>query len=504
MQSRNLFHTVRPYLSALAVIVTTGALIFTIYFTRLELEWTTFLAGILVAAILAEATRVSRAEWTVMRRTAQLSSIKDRLERESYLREKAEAKIAADRSRLQLFDEVLPIIAVLVDAQGYCRYHNHAFREWLHLRPEQIDTRHLQEITGARIYEEIELDIQRALHGKTIHADRMLTMQDGAVYHLSIDYVPQYDEAGKVSGAYILATDITEHRDVLIAPESSPPAKPALAEPESSEDNQELFIDSLFEQISSDEHVTSKVVEAIENSKFRLLYQLITPLGINSHEPRHYEVLIRLMEEEENMMPPGAFFPLAEKHGLMPYLDRWVVKHILEWASSPQRQNLLDDGSTFFINLARSTIRDAEFPAFVGQAVQEYGLPGSILCFEVPNGELTAAAARTADFIQAIRSHGCRAALSGFGRDMVSFDQIRGFQVEYLKIDGSVILNVRRNPVDLAKVVAISRVAQKIGVQTIAEFVEDDETMAKLKENGIDFAQGFGISKPHTLEPLAA
>jgi len=121
------------------------------------------------------------------------------------------------------------------------------------------------------------------------------------------------------------------------------------------------------------------------------------------------------------------------------------------------------------------------------------------LCFEVAEADLSAYAPRVAEFIRQVRQRGCRVALSGFGRDAVSFDQIRGFQVEFLKIDGGTILNMLSNPVDLAKVVSIDRVAKKIGVKTIAELVESDEIVSKLSEVGVDFAQGFGISRPRRL-----
>jgi EAL domain-containing protein (putative c-di-GMP-specific phosphodiesterase class I) len=104
-----------------------------------------------------------------------------------------------------------------------------------------------------------------------------------------------------------------------------------------------------------------------------------------------------------------------------------------------------------------------------------------------------------AEFIRQVRQCGCRVALCGFGRNPASFDQIRGFQVDFLKIDGSTILNMLSNPAALDKVVSINRVAKKIGVKTIAELVESDEIVAKLGEVGIDFAQGFGVSRPRRL-----
>ena len=107
--------------------------------------------------------------------------------------------------------------------------------------------------------------------------------------------------------------------------------------------------------------------------------------------------------------------------------------------------------------------------------------------------------ADVAAFASGVRQCGCLVALGGFGRDRVLFDLIRGFQVEFLKIDGSVILNILQDPVTLAKVRAVSGVAKKIGVKTVAEFVENEEIINRLKEIGIDYVQGFGISRPRPL-----
>ena len=507
MLGRKLFRTVRPYLSALAVVVVAGLLVFTIYFTRLSLQWTAFLTGILVAAILAEATRVSKAEWIVMRRTAQLSSLKDRLERETTLRKNAEKKVAAGKPRLQLLDEAMLTMVVLVDPDSRCRYHNRAFREWQHLRPEQIDAHHLSEIIGAISYEEIKPMLQQSLLGKSVRYERKQTMPDGAVYHLSCEHVPQLGEDGKTTGVFILADDVTALRDV--APRASKPSGRATASPTPSGEapdngtSQELFIDSLYEQIGGEgnaEAEENRIASAIRNGEFHLLYQLISPLVTPTEEARHYEILIRLMEEEESMMPPGAFFPLAEKYGMMPYLDRWVVKHALELASGSESSSYLDIGSMLFINLARDTVKDPAFPPYVQQTLQDSGMPAAILCFEIPYAELAQSGDHIATFIQSIRSIGCCVALSGFGQHSVSFDLIRGFRIEFLKIDGSVILNVHRDPVEQAKVAAICRVAKKIGVRTIAEFVENDETVDLLQNAGVDFVQGFGIARPRQLE----
>ncbi|HLP98622.1 MAG TPA: EAL domain-containing protein [Sideroxyarcus sp.] len=498
MRSGNLFRMVRSYLTAVAVIATAAALVFAIYFTEASLQWSAFLTGVLVAAVLAEAVRVSRSEWIVMRRTAQLSALKDKLERESVLRRRAEEKIAADKAHLQLLDEKLQTMVALIDAKGICRYHNHAFREWASLRPELIDGRHIREILGATVYAEIATAIRQSLDGHDIRYERMQHMASGAVYRLAVEHVPQFDDSGKVTGFYILADDITARADLSPSGTVQPGVPDAAAAARNIAD-QQLFIDSFSEQVTGQRDAGNRIIAAIQRGEFRLYCQLISPLRADSGETEHYEILVRLAEEEEGMMPPGAFFPLAEKHGLMPYLDRWVVQHVLEWASG-NAQQLRQADSVFFINVAAATIGDPEFPDFLRATLEAFGMQASLLCFEVPDTELYVRGASVAEFVRRVRECGCRVALSGFGRDAVSFDLIRGFQVEFLKIDGSLILNMLRDPVGLAKVVSIDQVAKKIGVRTVAELVESEALIAKLREVGVDYGQGFGISRPRALE----
>lgn len=491
-----IFRRVRVYLVSAAVVATAVALVSTIFLTQDSLQWIAFLTGILIASVLAEAVRSSRSEWVLLRRTAQLSSIKEKLDLEMTLRKSADEKIADAKARLQLIDETLLTMVVLFDVGGNCRYHNRAFREWLHLKAEFIDGRHMREIFGAKAYAAIATAVRQSLDGQLVHYEHMQEMPGGAVYRLEVEHVPQFDATGKVTGFYFLAEDITRRDDVTVT------AKPATVSAgdfgADGHADQEMFLNAFSEQIGGRKDAGKQFIAAIQQGEFRLYCQLISPLPLKSGKVAHYEILVRLMEEEGSTMPPGAFFPLAERNGLMPYLDRWVVQHVLEWAASQQNLNR-DTGSLYFINIATATIGDPEFPGFLQNMLDELDMPGSILCFEVSETDLSAYAPRVAEFIRQVRLCGCRVALSGFGRDAVSFDQIRGFQVEFLKIDGGTILNMLSNPVDLAKVVSIDRVAKKIGVKTIAELVESDEIVGKLCEVGVDFAQGFGISRPRPL-----
>ncbi|BCK87974.1 hypothetical protein MIZ01_1771 [Sideroxyarcus emersonii] len=502
MRVRVIFRTVQPYISALAVILTAGALVFAIYFTQLGMQWITFLGGVLVAAILAEATRVSRLEWIATRRSAQLSAARDKLERETKLRKLAEETLAACKPRLQLIDEVLPTMIALFDASGQCRYHNRALLEWLHLRADQVRDQHIRKILGSGVYQETATSVRQSLDGHRVRYERTQKMPDGAVYKLAVEHIPQFGEDGKVTGFYMLMNDITSPGDLHKAAIAAGPASSVSVEPvriPEATASQDRFIESFSEQISGHKDALN-IRAAIEKGDFSLYCQLISPLTPESGEAEHYEILVRLIEEEEGMMPPGAFFPLAEKYGLMPHLDRWVVQHVTAWAAHHNPPEEKRKRSLYFVNLSAATIADPSFPEFLQLTLLEYGVPGAILCFEVPNAELVAKPAVVAEFAQRVRQCGSLVAISGFGHDRISFDLIRGFQVEYLKIDGNIIFNIHRDPVELAKITAINRVAKLIGVKTIAELVESEETIATLREVGIDFAQGFGISRP---QPLA-
>ncbi len=504
MKARVIFHTVRPFVSGLAVIGISAALVFTIYFSELGPQWSTFLSGVLVAAVLSEASRASRVEWQATRRLAQITVLKDKLDHEKKLRRWTEDTIAASKPRLHLIDEVLPTMVAFFDTQGHCRYHNRAFMEWLHLRPDQIDGQHIRTILGSQAYQESATAVRQSLDGQHVHYARTQEMPDGAVYRLHVEHIPQLNEDGKLSGFFMLMNDITSPGDVQntdvnaqISARSEDTAEiHALLQDEIS--NQNTYVDSFSQQISGQKGIDI-IRTAIEKGDFSLYCQLISPLASDSTEMEHYEVLVRLLEEEEGMMPPGAFFPLAEKYGLMPNLDRWVVQHVTEWVSIQNNQDKKRKSSLFFINLSGATISDHSFPEFLQLTLMEYGVPGAALCFEIPNFELVAKPNEVATFAQRIKQCGSQLAISGFGHDRISFDLLRGFRVEFLKIDGSIIFNILRSPVELAKITAVNQVAKKIGVKTIAELVESEETIAKLREVGIDYAQGFGISRPRPL-----
>ena len=136
------------------------------------------------------------------------------------------------------------------------------------------------------------------------------------------------------------------------------------------------------------------------------------------------------------------------------------------------------------------------------QQLHKHGLSGEVLCFEITDADLVAHRGDAEEFARCIKKAGCRLALSGFGRDRVSFNVLKNLPLDFIKIDGNLILHVLKNAADLGKVVAINRIARGIGLTTVAEMVEDDVTMGRLREMPVDYGQGFGISRPRPLSEL--
>ena len=486
VNTEKLSSPVKPLLSLASVVAVAGALVGTIFLTHFNAEWVTFLGGVLVAALLAEATRVTRAEWALLRRTAQLSFARDKLEREARARRMAEQALAASKPRLHVLDDLLQTMVVMVDADARCRYHNRAFRDWLQVRPQQVEGMHLNEVLGPRVFQEIAAYVRQALDGQTARYERTQKMADGSVSRLAVTHIPQYAEGAKVTGFYMLI-------DLLRAPAQAAPAAAQRAAVAGAHAGTAAL------HLAGEDGAAAEIVRAIEKNEFRLFCQEMAPLAANPGGAEFQEILVRLMEEEEGLIPPGAFFPLAEKYGMMPHLDRWVVRHVAEWIAMQFQQNIWPEGSVYFINLSDDSIRDPGFADFLEVTLEEYGIPAAALCFEVPNEDLVAQSAAVGEFARRVQKSGARIALSGFGSNGAGFDKIRGYTPDFLKIDGGTLLSMPNDAAALARVKTIAETARKVGSRTIAEMVESEEVIARLKELGVDLAQGFGIARPRPL-----
>ena len=243
----------------------------------------------------------------------------------------------------------------------------------------------------------------------------------------------------------------------------------------------------------------ARLLSALERDEFTLHCPAIAPLGRGADGAPFHEVLLRMNEEEENLLPPGTFLPLAEELGLLHEIDRWVVRNVVAFAAEagPKR------AAVYFVNLSAPTILDAGFARFVRARLEECRVAGPTLCFELTEAGVVSNPAGYRKFIAGFDGTGCRFAVSGFGQNPLSLQIVKQLPIDFLKLDGGIVLDLQRNPAGLAKVRAINQIAHAAGMRTIAECVESDASRDTLARIETDFAQGFGIARPMPMKALA-
>jgi diguanylate cyclase (GGDEF)-like protein/PAS domain S-box-containing protein len=244
----------------------------------------------------------------------------------------------------------------------------------------------------------------------------------------------------------------------------------------------------------------SRLQKALEENRFRIWQQHILNLK-DSASGGQLEMLLRLIDEDGTVVAPDRFFPAAERYGLMPAIDRWVIQHLL--LENPCDRLHAEMGrrtaTHCAINLSGASLNDDKFLGFLEDALRRSRVPASALCFEITETVAVSNFGRVREVMQHLRQFGCRFALDDFGSGMSSFSYLKNLPVDYLKIDGALVRNIVDDAADFAMVEAINRVGGVLGLKTIAEFVETDTTLEKLREIGIDYAQGYAIHRP---EPL--
>lgn len=254
--------------------------------------------------------------------------------------------------------------------------------------------------------------------------------------------------------------------------------------------------DSELIQRQGEMHWVARLNRALEEDRFELLCQRIEPL--NGYSRPHHEFLLRLLDADGQRILPGAFIPAAERYGLMPLLDRWVVRTALRWLA----QRPTGDTATWFVNLSGSTIGDEQFAEFVMQELRRQPLPPERLGFEITETAVIANLKSAVHFIREVKALGCRVALDDFGAGLSSFSYLKAIPADYLKIDGSFIKDMLTDPMNLAIVDVVNYIGHVAGLQTVAEFVESDAIRARLTDIGVDYAQGYGIHRPEAV-PLS-
>ncbi|MDH3714652.1 MAG: EAL domain-containing protein [Gammaproteobacteria bacterium] len=241
----------------------------------------------------------------------------------------------------------------------------------------------------------------------------------------------------------------------------------------------------------------SRIQDALREDRFELYAQPIAPID-DAREIRHWEILLRMQDNQGQIVPPGLFLPSAERYQLMPGIDRWVLRRTLELLTD-HGMNELEFHAIWAINLSGYSVSDGDFLRHVKEEIRRTGTKASSLCFEVTETSAVANLAEAQRFIGALQELGCAFSLDDFGTGFSSLKYLRELTVDYLKIDGSFVSNVHQDPVNSAMVKAIHQVGRVVGTKTVAEFVENDEILEHLRGIGIDYAQGYGIGRPGPL-----
>ncbi len=244
-----------------------------------------------------------------------------------------------------------------------------------------------------------------------------------------------------------------------------------------------------------------RIHAALEQNRFRLHAQEIRPLTAEAAEAgAHIEILLRLMDEAAGLVAPGSFIPAAERYGLMPTIDRWVIRTVFAILARRLADPEATPIATCAINLSGATFGDDTFLEFLCEQFEEHGVPPSMICFEVTETSAIADLAKAIGFITTLKRLGCRFALDDFGSGMSSFAYLKQLPVDYLKIDGGFVKDMLEDRIDRAMVEMIHHIGKVTGKRTIAEFVESEEIMTALAAIGIDHAQGYAVGRPQPFD----
>jgi len=261
-------------------------------------------------------------------------------------------------------------------------------------------------------------------------------------------------------------------------------------------DDSGAFLLRMDGQLLGWEHPAARLREALDYDHFRLFGQPV--LALADRSTAFAEVLVRLREEEARLLPPGDFLPAFEHYRMMAELDRWVVRNALRLLGAGGALKKLS------VNVSAQTIEEPGFAPFVAMQLRLAGIEPAALVLEISEDDALDRRAACERFAAEVKSVGCRLLLDGFARRAVSFEPLKALLVDYVKVDGSITRNVLRSASAVTKLKAILRVGQVTGIGVIAECVEDEGTLAGLKELGVGHVQGFGVQRPAPLEDLFA
>ena len=244
----------------------------------------------------------------------------------------------------------------------------------------------------------------------------------------------------------------------------------------------------------------ARINNALEESRFELFRMTILPLQVED-AGEHFELLLRMRDESGKIVAPDQFIAAAERYGITPSIDRWVIDSAFRWlvSEADERRRL----TMCSINLSGQSLGDDKFLPFVIEQFHRSGIDGSKICFEITETAAIANFSQASRFIQALKELGCKFALDDFGTGLSSFGYLKHFPVDFLKIDGSFVKGLLHDPIDREMVRSINEIGHLTGKKTIAEWAENAEIVEVLRGLGVDYAQGYGISQPQRVQRAA-
>jgi diguanylate cyclase (GGDEF)-like protein len=267
-------------------------------------------------------------------------------------------------------------------------------------------------------------------------------------------------------------------------------------------DRVEIFqdADQSIMRRSTDIVVVQALHEALAADRFALFAQPILPLGSERTEPR-FEILLRMVSENSELLPPEKFLSAAERYQLLPAIDRWVIRNSLA-ALGAYASSLRDRAMRFSINISGASIAADDFLDFLQGSIADSGLPPETLCFELTETSAVSNLAKADRLMQRMRGFGCSFALDDFGTGLSSLVYLKSLPVSVLKIDGAFVRDAGNNPRTESMVRAIAQLARTMGMETVAEYVETDEIRTRMAGLGVDYGQGFAIGRPVPIDQV--
>ncbi|MCK4833968.1 MAG: EAL domain-containing protein, partial [Gammaproteobacteria bacterium] len=244
----------------------------------------------------------------------------------------------------------------------------------------------------------------------------------------------------------------------------------------------------------------TRITEAIENDRLQLYAQPIVALKNQDTQKKHVEILVRLLDEDNQIITPNAFIPAAERYNLMHLIDRKVIFETFTFIHkySDKDENITE----YSINLSGNTLEDKDIVSYIKETADKFNIDKRTICFEITETAAIKNLNKAKTLIKDLKSCGFKFALDDFGSGLSSFQYLKNLPVDFLKIDGSFVSDMINNNIDHAMVAAINEVGHIMGIKTIAKYVENEQIMKKLRDIDVDYGQGYGIEQPKPIKEI--